>query len=464
MMVKEEGDDVDLESWEHLLSRGEEPQDDIRRHAEEQAIRRKRERYRQAVRRFQEVKAERNPRNAASKARRILLPLVENSWTLEDLPEEFIREVEEFAAQGESLFAPYMHPGALIGQDKAAQEVPHDRHWKRPNLARDPITKRVVLSEIHNQIILDTSWHPDTIQELEHDTSVLFAQIGAINTDIARPQNNYEEEWKSAEIDLSPLQRLPNLRSLVLFIEGPKVDLAPLADLANLQDIGLRLARHPRDLRPLSACPSLRNLDIRLYDQKNPRLALDELGTCTQIENLEIRTSEEDLDLTPLDACSSLHRLKYRFRGHGLVFPSNPALKEIDLSENNLITRFSIDTAGFRFPRDWPAWPWLRGIKLTRGPRRKRKRLLSLETLADCSSLRLLNLRDCQTILSIDLSEMDGLGLERVSVDLRGAVLHSIRLSSEPGIRPVLPRGWRIHRSSDGIHVVERTPFTERDW
>ncbi len=89
-------DDIDLDAWSSFLEDDSEVLEKITQEGKEAALEEKIERYKKAKQHFEEAKNEKNPREAASKALHVIRPFREDPWFKEDLPEEFVKEVEEF--------------------------------------------------------------------------------------------------------------------------------------------------------------------------------------------------------------------------------------------------------------------------------------------------------------------------------------------------------------------------------
>lgn len=392
---------IDSDIWERFLEDDQELQDAMTRHALEVKRSRRREGYEQARRYFEEAKNEPDPREAARKAWHVLEPLTEHPWTRDDLPDEFIREVESFREEMKKIKLRKDIKTRL----KALSPSQH-RSWKRPYITGNG-----------NEIILDTSWHPDELESIDEDPSVVFAQVGVVN---GYGQNWFEEEWNSTKIDLSPLTQLPNLRELVIHFDA-----------------------FPKDFSVLADCSNLSNLCISNRSKKE--LNLDILGELKQIKNLWIFTGDDYLDMRPISSCTSLEMVKIRWGLYGVILPSHPKLKSIDLSDNVLFTRYSLESGLWRYPEEWPDWPCV-------GKKLNKRKLLSLDQLEGCDSLHWLDLSMNRYILGIDLSEMDGLGLN-LTVDLRETSLYYLRPPKDTlGIRYILPH--KLILQNDGIYSI----------
>jgi hypothetical protein len=199
--------------------------------------------------------------------------------------------------------------------------------------------------------------------------------------------------WKEHGVDLSIISHLQNLEVLVL------------------EDIHTGHDGHwnyQLDLATLSVCKKLKHLRITggfgggsIFK----KLDLSPLASCTALEEIIIETlSLRYVDLSPLSQCDRLSRITVtRNRSMaGIKLPSNPNVKEIDLSHNSLITRWMIvgEHALVLTPRSVPGHhpPKLTTPKVILRPEKHRK-MLSQDQLLDLEQLR-----DNKNLEKLDLS------------------------------------------------------------
>jgi len=105
-MGKKEDKDDDLGVWGTFLAEDRELRDKMEEHSQKAAILRKEENYKNARQYFLKAKDEENPKEAARKARHVLRPMRDHSWTRDDLLEEFVKEVEVFIETMEKVPPP----------------------------------------------------------------------------------------------------------------------------------------------------------------------------------------------------------------------------------------------------------------------------------------------------------------------------------------------------------------------
>lgn len=96
--------------------------------------------------------------------------------------------------------------------------------------------------------------------------------------------------------DLSMLTTLPNLSTLVLWIEG-ELDLTPLSDCAGLTELSLG-GRGTVDLAPLTRCGMLKTLRIDVYDKDWNTPDLSALSGTPALEMLSTGASNRLSELT----------------------------------------------------------------------------------------------------------------------------------------------------------------------
>ena len=95
-MSGKKDDEIDLDAWSSFLEDDPEVLDRITQEGRESALQQKKERVEAARRYFQRAQAETDLQKGAWMAVHILQPFIEHVWTREELPEDFIREVEVF--------------------------------------------------------------------------------------------------------------------------------------------------------------------------------------------------------------------------------------------------------------------------------------------------------------------------------------------------------------------------------
>jgi hypothetical protein len=208
--------------------------------------------------------------------------------------------------------------------------------------------------------------------------------------------------WHTQGIDLSVVEGLPKLQKLVL--------------------IGVHTGHdghwnYMMDLSPLRNCENLRFLKVEGEYGQRPftKTDLAPLSNCKKLERFSLsRLSLRFIDLSPLSLCPKLESITVTNSGKltGLKLPSNPAIRTIDISGNQLITIWKII--------EGKKWMDMKMRKVYE-PSRVEKRslhecrnleyvqLLDLEQLIGCVNLDEINLSS-NKINVIDLSFVEKIG------------------------------------------------------
>jgi hypothetical protein len=213
------------------------------------------------------------------------------------------------------------------------------------------------------------------------------------------------------------------------------LDMSSFVDIPDLTSMKLSGYMRIKNMKFLGSCKKLRNLYLkRVLD-----IDFSQLRNCDSLEHLKVVPyNTRYMDLSPLSRCKSLKSIdvgqhnapskSYAVSSRGLIgirLPSNDSLEVLNLSENLLVTRFMMDC--------WPkAYKHLTEYRTAKGVMwLKKKHLLDLSQLKNCSSLKRIDLRNNRSLFAIDLSELES--LDEVTIDLIGNPLRAIHKGSFAG-------------------------------
>ncbi|MHA1943888.1 MAG: hypothetical protein ACW96M_05775 [Candidatus Thorarchaeota archaeon] len=289
---------------------------------------------------------------------------------------------------------------------------------------------------MNNDVFVLERWRsrPEDIEGvLEHpetkELHLIWRGSGTLSdSEIEDKISNYRL-WEQHGVDLSVISQLRNLEVLVL--EG----------IHTGHDGHWN---YQLDLSPLLDCNKLKHIRIGGLDGGSTfkKLDLSPLASCTALEEIILETlSLRYIDLFPLSQCERLDRIKITNNSilAGIRLPSNPNVREIDLSSNSLITQWMIvgEYGLIVTPRSVPGNhpPKYTTPEVILRPQKHSKmlsqdQLLDLEQLRENKSLEKLNLSSNE-ISSVRLSfleERDRLPI----IDLRSNPLHFIN------VRPIV--------------------------